>query len=131
MVGGRRTSQLAVAVGLTLLASTGQPPQPPGQPQDPSLSFVSIADVDPSIILEARYLSEYNFVGQRIRGYHVPKCLTTQPLHAPQSRRNQLVAAVSAHRGSSLRSVPLGAGTRAAAGTSRVSVRRRLDAQLP
>ncbi len=41
-------------------------------------AFVSLQDADPSIIVEARYYSNYNFVGQRIRGYNAPKCIITR-----------------------------------------------------
>lgn len=39
--------------------------------------LVSIADVDPSIIVEARYFGDHNFVGRPITGYEAPKCLLT------------------------------------------------------
>ena len=42
-------------------------------------TFVSMADVDPSILVEARYDSEHNFMGTRVRGYNAPKCLLTRP----------------------------------------------------
>jgi D-alanyl-D-alanine dipeptidase len=45
----------------------------------PTNAFVSIADVDPSIMLEIRYHTANNFVGTRIRGYDAPKCLLTWP----------------------------------------------------
>jgi D-alanyl-D-alanine dipeptidase len=51
--------------------------------------LVSIQDVDPSIIVEARYYGEHNFVGRRITGYEAPKCLLT-----PQAAR--ALAAVQA-----------------------------------
>ncbi len=41
-------------------------------------AFVSLQVADPSIIVEARYYSNYNFVGQRIRGYNAPKCIITR-----------------------------------------------------
>ena len=41
-------------------------------------TFVSLQDVDSSIIIEARYYSNYNFVGHRIRGYNAPKCIITR-----------------------------------------------------
>ncbi len=41
-------------------------------------AFVSLQDADPSILVEARYYSNYNFVGQRIRGYNAPKCIITR-----------------------------------------------------
>ncbi|MCB0404447.1 MAG: M15 family metallopeptidase [Bdellovibrionales bacterium] len=45
-----------------------------GQPEE----LVSIEDVDPSILVEARYFGSHNFVGRPIRGYEAPKCLLTR-----------------------------------------------------
>ena len=39
--------------------------------------FVSIEEVDPSIIVEMRYFGSHNFIGHRIAGYLAPKCLLT------------------------------------------------------
>lgn len=39
--------------------------------------FVSIADIDPSIIVEARYFGSHNFLGRPVDGYDAPKCLLT------------------------------------------------------
>lgn len=40
--------------------------------------FVSIADAVPDVILDLRYYSTYNFVGERIRGYEEPIALLTK-----------------------------------------------------
>ena len=40
--------------------------------------FVNISDVIPSIQLDIRYYTDYNFVGERIDGYNAPNCLLTQ-----------------------------------------------------
>eukprot|EP01118_Nematostelium_gracile_P009528 TRINITY_DN3228_c0_g2_i2.p1 TRINITY_DN3228_c0_g2~~TRINITY_DN3228_c0_g2_i2.p1 ORF type:complete len:242 (-),score=51.24 TRINITY_DN3228_c0_g2_i2:98-823(-) len=40
--------------------------------------FVSISDVDPSILLDLRYYTLHNFVGAPIMGYDQPKCLLTK-----------------------------------------------------
>ena len=40
--------------------------------------FVKIADVVPDVILEIRYFSTHNFVGQRIDGYLAPTALLTR-----------------------------------------------------
>ena len=37
--------------------------------QAPPGAFVSLHDVDPSIIVEMRYLTNHNFMGRRIPGY--------------------------------------------------------------
>jgi D-alanyl-D-alanine dipeptidase len=39
--------------------------------------IVSIKEIIPDILVEARYFTSYNFVGKKINGYHVPKCLLT------------------------------------------------------
>ena len=39
--------------------------------------FLSLADVDPSIVFDIRYFGNNNFVGTRIHGYNAPKCLLT------------------------------------------------------
>ena len=46
----------------------------------PSFSdaFVSITDVDSTIVVEARYYGAHNFIGRRIVGYEAPKCLLTR-----------------------------------------------------
>ena len=40
--------------------------------------FVSVSDVAPDVILEIRYYSTYNFVGERIDGYEEPLALLTR-----------------------------------------------------
>ncbi len=40
--------------------------------------FVSLASVDPSIILEMRYYGAHNFLGRPVRGYGAPQCLLTK-----------------------------------------------------
>ena len=43
-----------------------------------SPEFVSINDVDPSILLDIRYHSTHNFIGDTIHGYQAGKCLLTR-----------------------------------------------------
>ncbi|MEN6318045.1 MAG: M15 family metallopeptidase [Syntrophaceae bacterium] len=40
--------------------------------------FVDVKELSPSILLDIRYYSPYNFVGQRIDGYNAPKCILTK-----------------------------------------------------
>lgn len=40
--------------------------------------FVDVKEVIPSIQLDIRYHSNYNFVGERIDGYNAPKCILTK-----------------------------------------------------
>ena len=47
------------------------------QPVQPDL--VSIAEIDPTIVVEARYYGIHNFIGRRIAGYEAPKCLLARP----------------------------------------------------
>ena len=45
---------------------------------DDASDFVVLTDVVPDAILEIRYYSTYNFVGDRIEGYHQPTALLTK-----------------------------------------------------
>ena len=45
---------------------------------DDASDFVLLTDVVPDAILEIRYYSTYNFVGDRIDGYHQPTALLTK-----------------------------------------------------
>lgn len=45
---------------------------------DDSSGFVSVGDVIPEAILEIRYYTDYNFVGERIDGYEEPVALLTK-----------------------------------------------------
>ena len=47
-------------------------------PTEDSSAFVNLTDVVPDAILEIRYFSTYNFVGERIRGYEEPTALMTR-----------------------------------------------------
>lgn len=47
-------------------------------PEMDSSDFVSITDVVPDAILEIRYFSTYNFIGDRIDGYEAPVALMTK-----------------------------------------------------
>ena len=40
--------------------------------------FVDVKEVIPSILLDIRYYSPHNFIGERINGYNAPKCLLTK-----------------------------------------------------
>lgn len=42
-------------------------------------NFVDVREVIPSIQLDIRYYTPYNFVGEPIDGYNAPKCLLTKP----------------------------------------------------
>ena len=59
-------------------------------PQDSS-GFVSLADALPDILLEIRYFSTYNFIGERIDGYTAPRALMTREAAQALSRVSQAV----------------------------------------
>src|SRR5688572_32670695 len=76
---------LAIVVATLTLACARQPsagatrqapaaqPSPAAATQTPDL--VSVVDVDPTIVVEARYFGNHNFIGRRIDGYEANKCL--------------------------------------------------------
>ncbi len=71
----RHVPLLATALVLAALvapAGAAEPTAPPG-------AFVSLADVDPSIVVEMRYTTSHDFVGRPIRGYEEPLCILTRP----------------------------------------------------
>jgi zinc D-Ala-D-Ala dipeptidase len=41
-------------------------------------SFAALDDVDPTILQDMRYATNYNFVGRRVDGYREPVCLLTK-----------------------------------------------------
>ena len=61
-------------------------------PQDAS-GFVSLADALPDILLEIRYFSTYNFIGERIDGYTAPRALMTREAAQALSRVSQAAIA--------------------------------------
>lgn len=63
------TKKIVRAEGLAL---------PESRPEEDAGQFVNITDVVPDAILEIRYYSTYNFVGQRIDGYQQPTALMTK-----------------------------------------------------
>ena len=68
---------MTLAVLLTLagtaFAAEGQSTSP-----DDATGFVSLAEAAPDVILEIRYYSTYNFVGERVDGYEEPCALMTK-----------------------------------------------------
>ena len=58
-----------------------------------SSDFVLLSDVVPDVILEIRYYSTYNFVGERIKGYEEPLAiLTKEAAYALKEVSDDLVA---------------------------------------
>ena len=61
--------------------------------QAPPGAFVSLHDVDPSIIVEMRYLTNHNFMGRRIPGYRENVCLLTKQAAEGLARVQKVVRA--------------------------------------
>ena len=70
---------MRVVLALTLLLLVLAAPAAAAEPAAPPGAFVSLADVDPSIVVEMRYLTAHNFIGRRIPGYRENVCLLTRP----------------------------------------------------
>lgn len=58
----------------------GGAPEAPAEPAESfeSFGFVPVSEAVPDVILEIRYFSTYNFVGERISGYKEPVALLTK-----------------------------------------------------
>ena len=61
-----------------LLFAVAATPAAAAEPTAPPGAFVSLHDVDPSIVVEMRYLMSHNFIGKRIPGYRENVCLLTR-----------------------------------------------------
>jgi D-alanyl-D-alanine dipeptidase len=61
--------------------------------QAPPGAFVSLHDVDPSIIVEMRYLTAHDFMGRRVPGYRENVCLLTKPAAEALARVQKVVRA--------------------------------------
>jgi len=59
-------------------SSQEEPGDKTGSPEWDASDFVSLSDVIPDAILEIRYYSTYNFVGERIDGYEEPLAFMTK-----------------------------------------------------
>ena len=68
---------LLLALASVLLLSC-QKQQPAPEPEKDSSAFVNLTDIIPDAVLEIRYYSTYNFVGERIDGYEQPVALMTR-----------------------------------------------------
>jgi D-alanyl-D-alanine dipeptidase len=64
-------------ISLALLLLVAQPAL--AQEQQRPAAFVDAATVVPDLVVEMRYVTEYNFVGRAIDGYEKPVCLLTRP----------------------------------------------------
>lgn len=62
-------------------------------PSDDASGFVSVSDIVPDALLEIRYFSTFNFVGERIDGYEEPLAfLTREAAEALKGVSDELVA---------------------------------------
>lgn len=70
----------AAAAAITMLSacSSDIPPAKPNIPDENASDFVALSEAVPDAILEIRYYSTYNFVGERIDGYEEPCALITK-----------------------------------------------------
>jgi len=64
----------AVLVAAAAMTSAPTAAAQPTAPQD----FVSLADVDPTILQEIRYFTPHNFTGDPVDGYLAPMCILTR-----------------------------------------------------
>ncbi|MBX7435091.1 M15 family metallopeptidase [Mycobacterium sp. Y57] len=69
-----------VAAGVFAAPAAAQP-QPTAPPD-----FVSLSDVDPTILLDIRYDTAHNFTGEPVDGYEAPMCILTRPAAEALSR---------------------------------------------
>ena len=69
---------LALAALAPASAAAADAPPRSAPPKAPP-AFVSLHDVDPSILLDIRYFERHNFIGRRIHGYRDPMCILTRP----------------------------------------------------
>ena len=67
-----RVLALVFLLLLAAPAAAAEPTAPPG-------AFVSLHDVDPSIVIEMRYFTSHDFMGRRVPGYRENVCLLTRP----------------------------------------------------
>lgn len=79
--------KLAVTMALGAAFAT---PVASAQPQAVAPpDFVSLSDVDPSIVLDIRYATPHNFTGEPVDGYRAPLCLLTRPTAEALRRAQQ------------------------------------------
>ena len=73
-----RTARFASAALLMCLCSPQLSPADAASFSDDASGFVVLTDAVPDAVLEMRYYSTYNFVGERIAGYEEPCALITK-----------------------------------------------------
>lgn len=73
-----------LAAGVCAAPAASAVPEPIAPPD-----FVDLADIDPTILVDARYAGEHNFTGDRIDGYDAPICLLARPAAQALQRAQQ------------------------------------------
>lgn len=64
----------ALVAGMVATAPDAAAQEPVAPPD-----FVSLAEIDPSILLDIRYVTPHNFTGEPVDGYRAPMCILTRP----------------------------------------------------
>ncbi|MGE2734731.1 M15 family metallopeptidase, partial [Mycolicibacterium vaccae] len=75
----RRKSKSAVLAATFLVAFASAPVATAQPASSAPPDFVSITSVDPSILLDIRYVTPHNFTGAPVAGYQAPMCILTRP----------------------------------------------------
>lgn len=66
------------AAALLATIATSAPAAAEPEPRAPA-DFVSLAAVDPTILMDIRYIAPHNFTGDPVFGYQAPMCILTRP----------------------------------------------------
>jgi D-alanyl-D-alanine dipeptidase len=78
-VATRRQRRRLVVAGVTALLLAACAPAPSAEPPPQVPDLVSVAALDATIVVEARYFGSHNFVGRPVDGYEAPLCLLARP----------------------------------------------------
>lgn len=71
-IAARLLAAVLAASAATVVPAHAQEPTAPAD-------FVSLQDVDPTILLDIRYATAHNFTGDPVDGYRAPVCILTRP----------------------------------------------------
>src|SRR5687768_10857335 len=79
---------MLAATALVAAIATGAAPHAEAQPTAPP-DFVSVAEIDPTILQDIRYFTPHNFTGEPVDGYAAPMCILTRPAAEALRRAQQ------------------------------------------
>ncbi|PQD99326.1 D-alanyl-D-alanine dipeptidase [Mycobacterium sp. EPG1] len=82
-----KAAAVAAAVFLATVATgpgAAAQPEPTAPPE-----FVSLSDVDSTILMDIRYATPHNFTGEPVDGYQAPMCILTRPAAEALHRAQQ------------------------------------------